>query len=241
MSSTWPNPIGSSGAGIEVRIEGLEKRFSKGGHTIEVLRGLDLTLTAGDRVAVVGQSGSGKSTFLHILGTLDRPSAGRIGFGARDVFARAPAELDALRNREIGFQFHHLLLDHDALGNVAMPAMIGGMSGARARAEAAALLERVGLGGRLHHRPGELSGGEQQRVAIARALVRRPGLILADEPTGNLDPTTASAVFDLFLELNAEVGSTLVVVTHDRRLADRFPRVLELEGGRFIEHAGAQA
>lgn len=220
-----------------ITVEGLSKSFTKGGVRLEVLRNLDLTLDPGDRVAIVGQSGSGKSTFLHILGTLDRPTSGRIAFGGRDVFDRSASELDALRNREIGFvfQFHHLLPDHDALHNVMLPAIIGGQPPGKARQAAAAMLEHVGLGARMSHKPGELSGGEQQRVAIARALVREPSLVLADEPTGNLDPDTAAEVFDLFMGLHARSGATLVVVTHSRSLAAKFPRRLELVDGRFEE------
>lgn len=225
------------GAAFDIRVEGLSRTFVKGEHELNVLRGVDLEIGAGELVSLVGQSGSGKSTFLHILGTLDHPTSGRIWFAGRDVFARSPAELDALRNREIGFvfQFHHLLPDQDALRNVMMPALIGGLSRRKAQDEAAELLTRVGLGERLEHRPGELSGGEQQRVAIARALIRRPGLVLADEPTGNLDPSTAAEVFELLVGLHREVGSTLVVVTHSAELASRFPRNLRLEQGRFVE------
>lgn len=222
-----------------ITVEGLEKSFEKGGNRVDVLRGVDIALAPGDRVAIVGQSGSGKSTFLHILGTLDRPTAGRIAFGGRDVFQRSDAALDALRNREIGFvfQFHHLLPDHDALHNVMLPAIIGGVPVEQARARARGLLERVGLGHRLTHRPGELSGGEQQRVAIARALVRGPSLVLADEPTGNLDPATAGQVFDMLVELNADSGATMVVVTHSMELAARFPRTLQVIDGRLEEFA----
>ncbi len=221
--------------GIPIKVEGLSKTFWKGGQELRVLRDLDLHLGGGERVAVVGQSGSGKSTFLHVLGTLDRPTSGQIWFGDRRVFSRTDAELDALRNREIGFvfQFHHLLPDQDALHNVMLPALIGGESMSGARKRATHLLERVGLGQRLTHKPGELSGGEQQRVAIARALVRKPSLVLADEPTGNLDPGTASAIFDILMELNAEEGTTLVVVTHSMELASQFGRVLRLVDGRF--------
>jgi len=220
-------------AGVRVRVEALHRFFVKGGVTLPVLSGVDLTLEAGERVAILGQSGSGKSTLLHMLGTLDRPQRGRIWFGDRDVFSRSPSELDALRNREIGFvfQFHHLLADQDALHNVMVPALIAGEPAAKAEAESAALLKRVGLGARLRHRPGELSGGEQQRVAIARALIRSPSLLLADEPTGNLDPRTAAGVFDLLLELNAEVGSTLVIVTHSHELAERLDRRFVLRDG----------
>ena len=223
--------------GTEVHIEGLTKVYVKAGQHLPVLQGIDLHLASGDRVAVQGRSGSGKSTFLHVLGTLDRPTAGKIRFGGQDVFAATGARLDALRNREVGFvfQFHHLLPDQDALHNVAMPALIGGMRFADARDQAADLLRRVGLGERMRHRPGELSGGEQQRVAIARALVQRPGLLLADEPTGNLDPRTAEEVLDMLLSLNQDIQTTLVVVTHSSEIAARFPRRLRLETGRFVE------
>jgi lipoprotein-releasing system ATP-binding protein len=188
-------------------------------------------------VAILGQSGSGKSTFLHLLGTLDRPSTGTIRFGDTDVFSRPAGELDALRNRHIGFvfQFHHLLPDHDALHNVMMPALIGDVPAAEAEAAARALLDRVGLAAREQHRPGELSGGEQQRVAIARALIRRPSLLLCDEPTGNLDPHTADRVFDLLLELNRELDTTVVVATHNDDIARRCRRRLRLVDGRFVE------
>ncbi|RME22461.1 MAG: ABC transporter ATP-binding protein [Deltaproteobacteria bacterium] len=245
MTTAWtgndvlPGPQAAGRAGVQVRIEGLVKRFTKGGQVLEVLSGIDLSLASGEMVAVVGRSGSGKSTFLHVLGTLDRPTAGRIEFDGQDVFQHAGAALDRLRNQRIGFifQFHHLLPDQDALRNVMIPALIGGEPTDAAEARARALLERVGLGARLRHRPGELSGGEQQRVAIARALVRQPGLLLADEPTGNLDPRTAGDVFDLLLELNHEAGATMVVVTHSAELAARFPRTLRLTEGRFEEAA----
>jgi lipoprotein-releasing system ATP-binding protein len=229
----------SSNRGVAVRVEGLTKRFEKRGKVLEVLRELDLDLAAGEMAAVIGQSGSGKSTLLHLLGTLDHPSAGRVLFDGDEVFKRSGAALDALRNRRIGFifQFHHLLPDQDALHNVMIPALIGGESAERAAAQARELLERVGLGARLTHRPGELSGGEQQRVAIARALVRKPDLLLADEPTGNLDPGTAAGVFDLLMQLNADTGSTMVVVTHSVELAARFPRRLRLVEGQIQELA----
>jgi lipoprotein-releasing system ATP-binding protein len=224
---------------MDLVVEDVYKSFHKGGRILEVLCGASLEIEAGERMAIVGQSGSGKSTFLHIVGTLDRPTRGRIRMGPHDVFDRPPAELDTLRNQHIGFvfQFHHLLPDQDALRNVMMPALIGGDTNAKAHEQAAALLERVGLGSRLTHRPGELSGGEQQRVAIARALMRQPTLLLADEPTGNLDPRTAEDVFNLLLELNEERGSTLLVVTHSLALASRFPRCVELVDGRFEECA----
>lgn len=230
--------------GFNIRVEGLSKTFQKGGQDLNVLRDLDLQLQAGERVAIVGQSGSGKSTFLHVLGTLDRPTSGQIWFGDRPVFSRSDTELDALRNREIGFvfQFHHLMPDQDALHNVMLPALIGGDRMPTARKRATELLERVGLGERLRHKPGELSGGEQQRVAIARALVRRPSLVLADEPTGNLDPGTSGDIFDMLMELNAEEGTTLVVVTHSMALASQFERCLRLVHGQFVteEHESTE-
>ena len=230
MSMSSPN-------GQAIRVQGLGKTFVKGGVTLNVLDNLDLELAAGEQVAVLGKSGSGKSTFLHILGTLDKPTTGQVWFGEKDVFGRSKRELDRLRNEEIGFvfQFHHLLPDHTALRNTALPMLIAGCSMGEAQNRASELLERVGLGDRLHHRPGELSGGEQQRVAIARALVRRPTLLLADEPTGNLDPSMGGDVFELLTSVCNEWKSTLVVVTHDHQLAARFSRRLVLHGGRFSE------
>jgi lipoprotein-releasing system ATP-binding protein len=222
---------------LALRVEGLSKSFEMGGRTVDVLRGIDLEVGVGERVAIVGQSGSGKSTFLHVVGTLDHPTSGQVFLHGSDAFARADAELDTLRNRHIGFvfQFHHLLPDQDAVHNVMIPALIGGMRQPEAHDRAAALLERVGLADRMDHRPGELSGGEQQRVALARALVQGPKLLLADEPTGNLDPDTAAGMLDLMLSLNEEQDTTLLVVTHSLALAERFPRRLALEDGRFVE------
>jgi lipoprotein-releasing system ATP-binding protein len=191
-------------------------------------------------VAIIGESGVGKSTLLHLLGALDAPSGGQVLLDGVDVFARPDTEIAALRNREIGFvfQFHHLLGDFTALENVMLPALIARERPREVRARAAALLERVGLGARLTHRPGELSGGEQQRVAVARAVMRRPRLLLADEPTGNLDPATGERVHELLLDLNAESGSTLVVATHNDRLAAAMQRTVRLVGGR-VEPAAA--
>ena len=222
---------------LALKVEGLTKSFEMGGRTVDVLRGIDLEVGVGERIAIVGQSGSGKSTFLHVVGTLDHPSAGRVFLHGSDAFARADAELDTLRNRHIGFvfQFHHLLPDQDAVHNVMIPALISGMRQPEARDRASSLLERVGLAERMDHRPGELSGGEQQRVALARALVQGPKLLLADEPTGNLDPDTAAEMLDLMLSLNEEQETTLLVVTHSLALADRFPRQLALENGQFVE------
>jgi lipoprotein-releasing system ATP-binding protein len=225
----------------EIQVRGLHKQFEKGGDDLHVLRGIDLTLSPGERVAIRGQSGSGKSTFLHVLGTLDHPSQGQVSYGGRDVFALPAKEIDAMRNQEVGFvfQFHHLLPDQTALRNVMLPALIGGLSMAAASAAATELLTRVGLGDRMRHQPGELSGGEQQRVAIARALIRKPSLLLADEPTGNLDPRISMEVIDLLIELNAEIGSTLVIVTHSVVIAERFDRQLSLVDGRFAEQGVA--
>jgi lipoprotein-releasing system ATP-binding protein len=222
-----------------LRVVGLGKSFEMGGEKLSVLRDLDLELQQGERVAVLGQSGSGKSTFLHLVGTLDHPTSGQVFLDGTDAFARTGAELDTLRNRHIGFvfQFHHLLPDQDAVHNVMIPALIGGVASVEARKTAEELLVRVGLADRLSHRPGELSGGEQQRVALARALVRKPRLLLADEPTGNLDPKTAADMMDLMLELNDEWNTTMIVVTHSSALASRFPRKLLLESGSFVEHA----
>lgn len=227
----------SERGGIHIRVEDLERTYVKGEAAIQVLRGVDLELAAGDTIAIVGPSGSGKSTLLQILGTLDRPTSGHVWFDDMDLFRKPKHEIDRLRNRNIGFvfQFHHLLPEQTAQGNVALPMLISGTPKAQAWETAAEILDDVGLGARLKHLPGELSGGEQQRVAIARALVMRPGLLLADEPTGNLDPKTANKVLDLFLRLNAQHGSTTVVVTHSVELANRFPRQLAVVDGRLEE------
>ena len=215
----------------------LEKRYVDGPAVVSVLEGLALEIEAGERIAIVGESGVGKSTLLHLLGALDRPTSGRILFSGEDVFARPEPELAGFRNREVGFvfQFHHLLPDFTALENVMLPALIAGEAFREVRARAASLLERVGLRERLAHRPGQLSGGEQQRVAVARALVQRPRLLLADEPTGNLDPVTGEGVQQLLIELNHEHGSALVVATHNARLAAAMGRTLRLAGGRLHE------
>jgi lipoprotein-releasing system ATP-binding protein len=223
-----------------VQARGLEKRYVDGPAVVEVLRGLDLDIVAGERVAVIGESGVGKSTLLHLLGCLDAPTGGRLLIDGVDVFSRSEAEIAAFRNQAVGFvfQFHHLLGDFTALENVMLPALIGRESPREARTRAAALLERVGLKDRLDHRPGELSGGEQQRVAVARGVMCRPRLLLADEPTGNLDPETGERVHELLLELNAECGATLVVATHNDRLAAAMERTLRLVGGRIDPVAG---
>jgi lipoprotein-releasing system ATP-binding protein len=220
-----------------VQARAVDKRYVDGPRVVRVLTGLDLDVQPGDRIAIVGESGVGKSTLLHLLGALDRPNAGRIVFDGHDVFDGSEAEMAAFRNREIGFvfQFHHLLGDFTALENVMLPSLIARESRGAARARATELLERVGLSHRLSHRPGELSGGEQQRVAVARALARRPRLLLADEPTGNLDPATGEGVQQLLLELNRECGSALVVATHSARLAAAMRRTLRLVDGQLID------
>lgn len=227
-----------SGAPV-ISCRGLAKTFVKGDQRIEVLRDVDLDLALGEMVAVLGPSGTGKSTFLHMLGLLDRPSEGTLSLFGEDVTTMGDARRARVRNLKVGyvFQAHNLLPELTALGNVMMPVRLAGSPVSVARARAEALLKAVGLGHRLTHQPGELSGGEQQRVALARALVMGPGLVLADEPTGNLDPRTAGGVFDLMLDLNRQLGSTLVVVTHSHELAARFPRRLVLEDGRFVEGA----
>jgi len=199
------------------------------------LTGLDLEIGAGERVAIVGESGVGKSTLLHILGTLDRPTSGEVWFDDENLVTKSDHELAHFRNREVGFifQFHHLLPDFTAIENVMMPALIAGVAWEAARRRATDLLERVGLSSRIDHKPGELSGGEQQRVAVARALIQEPRVVLADEPTGNLDPTTGAGVQDLLIELNRERRMTLVVVTHNAALAGAMDRTLRLAGGRI--------
>jgi len=223
--------------GVAVHVRGLVRHHNKGAARIDVLNGIDLDLAAGERVAVVGPSGSGKSTFLQTIGLLDAPSGGKVLLDGEDVFAASSSRRAAIRNRKVGFVFqsHNLLPEHTALGNVMIPVRLSGGSVAVAEKRAKALLRAVGLAKRIHHKPGELSGGEQQRVALARALVMGPGLVLADEPTGNLDPNTALGVFDVMLQLNQQLGSTMVVVTHSMEIAERFPRRLVVSRGRLEE------
>ena len=217
-------------------VKDLHKSFPMGEQTLTVLRGIDLTIERGELIAVVGASGAGKSTLLHILGLLDRPSKGTVCFEGQDLFQLSEAAQAEFRNRRIGFvfQFHHLLPEFTALENACMPALIQRREVEEVRQEAIGLLTDVGLGPRLQHKPGELSGGEQQRVAVARALLQKPDLVLADEPTGNLDTHTGDALFALMRELNKARGTTFVIVTHNDKLSAQADRILHMQDGQII-------
>jgi len=224
-----------------LELHNIHKYFIHDGSRIEVLRGIDLSLNQGESLAITGASGVGKSTLLNIMGTLELPSQGTVQFMGTNIAELGEADLCKLRNKEVGFvfQFHHLLPEFNALENTMMPAFIARSSRKQARSEADAILKRVGLGDRLTHRIGKLSGGEQQRVAIARSLIMRPKLLLADEPTGNLDETTGEGIVDLLLRLNKEQNLTIVVATHNLRLAHRLSRILEIKEGRFHDNWGS--
>ncbi len=243
MSST--DRRGTTAGGRKVagmlRVEGVTKTFTTGPTTLDVLRGVDLEITRSEILAIIGPSGVGKSTLLHIMGTLDRPTEGRVTIDRTDVFALPDEEMAAFRNRTVGFvfQFHHLLRELTALENVMMPCLIAGASGQDAARSARAMLDRVGLADRATHRPGELSGGEEQRVAVARALVNGPSVIMADEPSGNLDRASARDLHDLIWELRESLGQTFVIVTHNPELYERADRVVTLREGRAVEPGAA--
>ncbi|HKT35206.1 MAG TPA: ABC transporter ATP-binding protein [Nitrospira sp.] len=219
-----------------ITVVNLHKSFPMGDQTLPVLKGIDLTISRGELIAVVGASGAGKSTLLHILGLLDRPTSGTVSFEGQDLFQMSEASQAEFRNKRIGFvfQFHHLLPEFTALENACMPALIQRRHPDDVRAEAVAILNEVGLGARLHHKPGELSGGEQQRVAVARALLQKPDLVLADEPTGNLDTQTGEALFSLMRDLNKGRGTTFVIVTHNDKLSSQADRIVHMQDGQII-------
>ena len=216
-----------------IRCQNLVKRYKDGNLETPVLQNVNLDVLAGDRIAIVGSSGSGKSTLLHLLGGLDEPTDGTIEVLEKDISHLSVSALSKLRNQSLGFvyQFHHLLPEFTAEENVAMPLVIGGMHPKKAKQQAIELLEQVGLGHRVHHKPSELSGGERQRAALARALIMKPACLLADEPTGNLDHHTAEGIFDLIMKLNTEMGTALVIVTHDTQLAARMDQQYTLIDG----------
>jgi len=231
--------VGANAGGDVIRAEKLAKTYAEGKMRTPVFDGLELVVAAGETVAIVGASGAGKSTLLHLLGGLDTPTAGEVYVAGQKMSSLSNSARGQLRNRALGFvyQFHHLLPEFTALENVMMPVMLGGVDVKIATQRAKELLEKVGLGHRIEHKPGELSGGERQRAAVARALVNQPACVLGDEPTGNLDERTAATVFELMLELNRAQQTSLVLVTHDRRLARKLDRVLELHEGRLRELA----
>ncbi|MBW8183684.1 lipoprotein-releasing ABC transporter ATP-binding protein LolD [Shewanella nanhaiensis] len=218
-----------------LEVKSVSKRFQEGTVDTQVLTSVDLQVFKGEQLAIIGTSGSGKSTLLHIMGTLDKPSSGHVFMLGEDLYDLSPRRQSEVRNQDLGFiyQFHHLLPEFSALENVAMPALIQGRNRKEVEVEAKALLERVGLGHRFGHTPGEMSGGERQRTAIARALINKPKLVLADEPTGNLDATSGEAVYELIRELANQLGTAFVVVTHDAKLAARMDRQLKMKDGHL--------
>ncbi|MDI6776702.1 MAG: ABC transporter ATP-binding protein [Syntrophales bacterium] len=219
-----------------IKLKNISKTFFKDGNKIEVLKGLNLDIARGESIAIWGVSGAGKSTLLHILGTLDRPTSGTLLYDNVDVFTWQEKELAVFRNRKIGFvfQFHNLLPEFNSLENTMMPALINGLSKRKARKKAEGILNELGMGDRMTHRPGELSGGEQQRVAISRALIMEPEILLADEPIGNLDTETGKKIEDILMELNRTQNITLVVVTHNKSLADLMSRSIGLRDGKIV-------
>jgi lipoprotein-releasing system ATP-binding protein len=219
-----------------LQCENLTMRYAQGGLDVEVLKGVNFNINKGECIAIMGASGSGKSTLLHLLGGLEKPTGGKVILDGTDLNDVSGKQLASLRNRSLGFiyQFHHLLGEFTVLENVAMPLLIGGHSVEEARHHATRLLQRVGLGHRVEHKPGEISGGERQRAAVARALINKPGVVLADEPTGNLDSKTAEDVFQLMLELNQELNVSFLIVTHDHELAGKMGRVLHMEDGVIV-------
>lgn len=218
-------------------VENLFKSFGQGSKRVDVLKGISLTFNPGEAVAIYGSSGVGKTTFVHILGTLDKPTSGRVVYRGQDLFSMQEKALAAFRNREVGFvfQLYYLLPEFTALENTMMPALIQGMQRKEAAMNAEQILVEVGLEDRITHKPGELSGGEQQRVALARALILQPTLLLADEPTGNLDTTTGHAIHDLLMRLNTEKKVTLIVVTHNHEIANRMPKRIQMVDGKVFE------
>ncbi|MBD0315577.1 MAG: ABC transporter ATP-binding protein [Nitrospiraceae bacterium] len=219
-----------------IKVTDLRKTFSMGTHELPVIKGVDLEIQRGEFIAIVGASGAGKSTLLHIIGTLDRPTSGTVTFDGQDIFQLSDTQQADFRNRRVGFvfQFHHLLPEFTALENACMPALVQRRDRSTVEADAQALLAEVGLSNRVHHKPGELSGGEQQRVAMARALMQKPDVILADEPTGNLDTHTGDSLFALMRELNRSRRTTFIIVTHNDKLSAQCDRIVHMQDGMIV-------